>query len=105
VSAGTYEIKFSVSGTEPNQMGIFINGASVAGKIYGSGDGTQQNLGQTILAVPAESVLTIVNHSSAEAITLATPIALQRDRLSFTRQVSAIARFSTRPGRSRGASS
>ncbi len=74
VEAGAYEIKFSVSGTEPNQMGIFINGVPVAGTIYGSGDGTQQNLGQTILTAPAESVLTIVNHSSAGPVTLATPI-------------------------------
>ncbi len=74
VDAGTYEIRFSVSGTEPNQIGIFINGVSAAGTIYGSGAGTQQNVGQTILTVPAESVLTIVNHSSAAAVTLATPI-------------------------------
>ena len=53
VAAGTYAITFSVSGAEPNQMGIFINGVSVPGTIYGSGAGTQQNAGQAILTVPA----------------------------------------------------
>jgi hypothetical protein len=73
-NAGTYLITFSVSGTEPNQMGIFIGGVPVAGTIYGSGGGTEQNVGQAILTLPAGSVLTVVNHTSTAGITLATPI-------------------------------
>jgi hypothetical protein len=74
VEAGTYEITFSVSGTEPNQMAIFVNGNPVPGGIYGSGAGTQHNTGQAIVAVGAGSVVTIRNHVSASAVGLATPI-------------------------------
>ena len=43
INAGIYEVTFSVLGTEPNQFGLFLNGAVVPGTIYGSGAGTQQN--------------------------------------------------------------
>jgi hypothetical protein len=62
VSAGTYLVDFSISGTEPNQFSLFDNASAVAGTTYGSGAGTQQN------------VLTLVNHSSAAAIGLASDI-------------------------------
>jgi len=74
VEAGTYEVTFSVSGTEPSQIAIFLNGTLVPGTIYGSGAGTQQNTGQAIAVVPAGAVLTIRNHTSSAAIGLATPI-------------------------------
>ena len=70
LNAGTYQIAFTLSGVEPNQFALFVNGASVAGSVYGSGTGTQQNHGQVILALSAGDVLTIVNHSSASAVTL-----------------------------------
>ena len=62
---------FSASGTEPNQFALFINGVVVPGTVYGSGAGTQQNTGQAILAVAAGDVLTLRNHTSAAAVTLA----------------------------------
>lgn len=71
---GDYEITFSVSGTEPNQFALFLNGLLVPGTIYGSGAGTQQNTGQAIVTIAAGDVLTLRNHSSASAVTLATPI-------------------------------
>jgi hypothetical protein len=76
VNQGVYKVTFSVSGTEPNQFGLFLNGGLVAGSVYGSGAGTQQNTGQAILAIGAGDVLTLVNHTSAAAVTLAgaTPI-------------------------------
>ena len=74
VNAGTYKITFSVSGTEPNQMALFVNGVQVLGGVYGSGAGTQQTTGQAIVSVAAGAVLTVRNHSSAAAVTLATPI-------------------------------
>jgi len=74
VQAGIYAVQFSVSTTEPSQMAIFLNGGLVPGTIYGSGAGTQQNTGQAIFAVPAGGVLTVRNHSSASAVSLATPI-------------------------------
>ena len=75
-SAGDYKITFSVSGSEPNQFAIFVNGAPVAGTVYGSGAGTQQNSGQTIVTISANDVITLRNHTSAAAVTLAasTPI-------------------------------
>jgi hypothetical protein len=72
--AGDYKITFSTSGTEPSQMALFANGSPVAGGIFASGAGTQQNMGQVIVNVAAGAVLTVRNHSSAAAVGLATPI-------------------------------
>ncbi|UOQ49154.1 collagen-like protein [Gracilibacillus caseinilyticus] len=69
---GDYEITFSVSGVEPNQFSLFLNGAPVAGTVYGSGAGTQQNNGQAIIAISAGDVVTLRNHSSSAAVTLQT---------------------------------
>jgi hypothetical protein len=75
VGAGTYLVTFSVSGTGANQVALFLNGALVAGSIYGSGAGTQQNNGQTIVvAGAAGEILTLRNHSSSAALGLATVI-------------------------------
>ena len=71
ISAGDYKVNFSVSGTEPNQFALFLNGIMVAGTGYGSGAGTQQNSGQAILAIGAGDILTVRNHTSAAAVTLA----------------------------------
>lgn len=70
--AGKYEVHFSVSGIEPNQFAIFINGVLAEGTVYGSGAGTQQNTGQAILALACGDVLTLRNHSSTAAVTLQT---------------------------------
>ncbi|MGE1126042.1 BclA C-terminal domain-containing protein, partial [Bacillus wiedmannii] len=72
INAGDYKISFSVSGVEPNQFALFLNGAPVTNSIYGSGAGTQQNNGQTILTLAAGDILTLNNHTSAAAITLQT---------------------------------
>jgi hypothetical protein len=74
VEAGTYELTFSISGTEPSQMAIFLKGVLVPGTIYGSGAGTQQSTGQAIFTAPAGAVLTIRSHTSSAAVELATPI-------------------------------
>jgi BclA C-terminal domain len=75
VNAGDYKVTFSVSGSEPSQMALFVNGITVVpGTVYGSGAGTQQNTGQTIVTLAAGDVLTVRNHSSAAAVTLAEPI-------------------------------
>jgi hypothetical protein len=74
VNAGTYKVSFSVSGTEPNQMAVFVNGDVVAGSTYGSGAGTQQNNGQATVVVADGDVLTIRNHSSSAAVGLASVI-------------------------------
>ena len=69
--AGKYQVLFSVSGVEPNQFAIFVNGALVPGCIYGSGAGTQQNTGLSIINLLAGDIITIRNFSSAAAVTLA----------------------------------
>jgi hypothetical protein len=74
VNAGTYKVTFSVSGTEPNQMALFLNGVVVPGTVYGSGAGTQQNTGQAIIAIGAGDALTVRNHSSAAAVGLASVV-------------------------------
>ena len=70
--AGDYRVAVSVSGVEPGQFGLFLNGASVAGTVYGSGAGTQQDTGQAIITIAAGDVLTLRNHSSAAAVGLQT---------------------------------
>ena len=73
-STGTYLVGFSISGTEPNQFSLFDNASPVAGTTYGSGAGTQQDGGQAIVRLAAGDVLTLINHSSAAAIGLASDI-------------------------------
>jgi hypothetical protein len=68
--SGLYEIDFSVSGAEPNQFALFINGAPLSGSIFGSGAGTQQTTGGVIVTLAAADVITLRNHSSAAAVTL-----------------------------------
>ncbi|HFJ9387921.1 TPA: collagen-like protein, partial [Bacillus nitratireducens] len=72
LNAGDYKISFSVSGVEPNQFTLFLNGAPVTSAVYGSGAGTQPNNGQTILTLAAGDIITLNNHTSAAAVTLQT---------------------------------
>lgn len=74
VNAGVYKVEFSVSGTQPNQFALFLNGLEVPGTVYGSGAGTQQNTGQAIFAIGAGEILTLRNHSSSAAVGLASVI-------------------------------
>ena len=67
---GAYEVRFIVSGTEPSQFAVFANGFLIPGSVYGSGAGTQQNVGQVIVQLAANDVLTLRNHSSAAAVGL-----------------------------------
>jgi hypothetical protein len=67
---GNYLVGFSVTGTEPNQFAIFVNGTVVPGSIYGSGAGTQQNNGQVIVRLEKGDTVTLVNYHSAAAVGL-----------------------------------
>ena len=71
-ASGIYAIHFSVTNVEPAQFTLFVNGAPVASTVYGSGAGTQQDNGFAILTLQANDILTLVNHSSAAAVTLQT---------------------------------
>lgn len=70
-TAGVYSIGFSVSSVQANQFTLFVNGVPQPSAVYGSGAGTQQTDGQVVLSLAAGSVLSLVNHSSASAVTLA----------------------------------
>jgi hypothetical protein len=72
VNAGDYKVTFIVSGVEPNQFALCVNGAPVASAIYGSGAGTQQTNGQAIITLAAGDAVTLRNHTSAAAVTLQT---------------------------------
>jgi hypothetical protein len=69
---GDYKVSFSVSGVEPSQFALFLNGSALTDTVYGSGAGTQETNGQVIVTVAAGDVLTLRNHSSAAAVTLQT---------------------------------
>jgi hypothetical protein len=77
-SAGDYEITYSVSGVEPGQFGLFVAPGPggpqtlIAGTVYGSGAGTQQDNGQVIVTLGTGNVLTLRSHSSAAGVTLQT---------------------------------
>jgi hypothetical protein len=71
-SAGIYQVSFIVSGVEPSQFTMFVNGSSISGSTYGSGAGTQQNTGQVIVSLSAGDILTLRNHCSVGAVTLQT---------------------------------
>ena len=71
-TSGTYLVNYSVSGVEPGQFALFVNGALASGSVYGSGAGTQQDHGMDLLALSANDVVTLVNHSSSAAVTLQT---------------------------------
>jgi hypothetical protein len=68
--AGTYSVRFSVTGIEPNQFAVFKNGVFVPGSLYGSGNSTQQNQGEVIVDLAAGDVLTLRNHTSSSAVGL-----------------------------------
>jgi hypothetical protein len=69
---GHYKVTFGISGVEPNQFTVFLNGVAITGATFGSGAGTQQNNGQVIVALAAGDVITLSNYSSAAAVTLQT---------------------------------
>lgn len=69
-AGGIYEIGFQVAGAEPNAFAVFINGVKAAGSVYGSGAGTQQNNGFTLLALADLDVVSIRSDNAPAAITL-----------------------------------
>ncbi|MEP6646158.1 MAG: hypothetical protein ABJC12_03650 [Saprospiraceae bacterium] len=72
INAGAYKVNFSISGNEPNQFALFLNGVLIQGSIYGSGNGTQQNNGQIVFSASAGDILALRNHSSNAGVSLAT---------------------------------
>ena len=69
-TSGVYDVAFHVSGIEPNQFAVFVNGAPAPGAVFGSGAGTQQTHGRVLLQLAAGDTISIVNHASAAAVSL-----------------------------------
>jgi hypothetical protein len=66
-ATGVYRVVFDISAVGPNQFALTVNNVAVPEGIYGSGAGTQQNVGQLILTLASGDVLTVRNHSSSAA--------------------------------------
>jgi Collagen triple helix repeat (20 copies) len=64
---GIYKVSFSVSSAEVSVLGVYVNNVAVPGSTYQSNAINQQNTGQVVTAVSAESAITI---KSTSAITL-----------------------------------
>ena len=73
-SPGIYMFTYSISGTEPNQFALFVNGLVLKQSVYGSGAGTQQNNGQIIVKLNEGDSITLVNVSGDKAVTLTSKI-------------------------------
>lgn len=73
VNAGVYAVDYSVTVAEARQIGLYLNGAIVAGTIYGQATGTAVTTAFAIITAAAGDVLTLRNHLSAGALTLVTP--------------------------------
>lgn len=69
-AGGIYDINWQVAGAEPNAFAIFINGVIAAGSVNGSGAGTQQNNGSTLLRLAAGDVVSLRSDNAPAAITL-----------------------------------
>jgi hypothetical protein len=72
VRAGTYKVTFVVTAVQSNQIAVVVNGAPVAGGVFGVGTAQVQNTGQGIFTLAAGDVITIQNHTSATSIDLQT---------------------------------
>ena len=73
VQAGTYEVQYTATVAEARQIALYLNGAVVAGTIYGQATGTAVTTGVAIITAAAGDLLTLRNHLSAAALTLVTP--------------------------------
>lgn len=71
ITAGTYSVQWIITATEPNQFSIFINGFQQnTASTFGSGAGTQQNQGHSIVTIVAGDILTLRNYLSAAGVGL-----------------------------------
>jgi hypothetical protein len=73
-TSGDYDLSFSISGTEPSQFALYVNGTVVPQTRYGSGAGTQQNNGRALVHLQAADRVKLVNDTSAAAVGLAAAI-------------------------------
>ena len=69
---GTYAVDFNVSGVEPSQFAISLNGTPLSEATYGSEVGDAEDTGQVILSLQPGDVISVTNHTSVTPITLET---------------------------------
>ena len=75
VSAGTFQVMFEVSVTEPGQLVLVRNGVELAYTVVGRATGTSQIVGMSLITGNAGDVIS-VNNPAASSIALAiTPLA------------------------------
>lgn len=67
VNPGIYEITFITSTIEASQFNLFVNGVAQAARYYVS---ATQNMGQAILSLPANAIITLVNSQSPGSVNL-----------------------------------
>jgi hypothetical protein len=73
---GTYRVAFSVSVTEPGQLGLTLNGALLAYTVYGRATGTGEIVGEAFVRTTvANSVLALVNPAGNVVALTITPLA------------------------------
>lgn len=72
LTAGIYEVDWSLSAAEPGAMVPYVNGVKedLAGGTYGSGAGTQQNTGKCLLILAANDIVSLRTDNCAAALTL-----------------------------------
>ena len=71
-TAGNYLVTFSVSPVQAAQFSLVVNGNQIAGTVYGTVAGNQQENGKVILTLSAGDILTMRNTGSTGAINLQT---------------------------------
>jgi hypothetical protein len=70
-NVGTYEILFQVSVTEAGQLGLRLNGSVIANSVVGRAAGTTQITEMCLVTtVVPNSILEVINSSSAAALTI-----------------------------------
>lgn len=67
---GLYQVTYSVSGVQANQLALFVNGVVVPETIYGVGSAFSQNTGSALITLPAGAAITLRNHTSLGPVEL-----------------------------------
>lgn len=69
-ATGLYKISWMVAGAEPNAFAVFKGNTKQLGSVYGSGAGTQQNSGFTLISLTAGDIISLRTDNAPAAITL-----------------------------------
>jgi hypothetical protein len=71
VNTGVYEIMFSVTGSTPNEFGVFLSNVQVPSIIYGTLSG--QNVGTGIFSATVGQYISVRNYLSSATVVLGSP--------------------------------